>query len=138
MNKISIFKIVTGVAGLYHVLLAGVALLFPIALTSKAFTFALGINIALTPQIEFIGKFVGVYMLAFGLMLLMLAFNPVKYRVFAYPAIILFGIRLINRILFFGALSTTLEMTASRNIIGSVLILLFFLGIWLTLPPKQL
>ena len=127
--KNNIFKLVTGIAGAYHVLLAAIALLFPIEVTSKAFTLALGVNITATPQLEFIGKFVGVYMLAFGLMLLILSYNPVKYRSFAYPALALFGIRFLNRIFFFSALTSTLGMTASRNLIGSVLIFLFFIGI---------
>lgn len=135
--KNNIFKIVTGIAGAYHVLLAAIALLLPIEITSKAFTLALGVNIATTPQLEFIGKFTGVYMLAFGLMLLILAFNPIKYRSFAYPALALFGIRFLNRIIFFNALTSTLGMTASRNLIGSALIFVFFISILLTLPKKQ-
>jgi len=135
--KNNVFKLVTGIAGAYHVLLAAIALLFPIEVTSKVFTLALGVNIAPNPQLEFIGKYVGVYLLAFGLMLLILAYNPVKYRSFAYPALALFGIRFLNRIFFFSALSSTFGMTVSRNLIGSALIFLFFIGILLTLPKKQ-
>lgn len=135
--KNTLFKVVTGIAGVYHVLLAVTGLLFPVEITSKAFTFALGVNIVATPQLEFIGKFVAVYMLAFGLMLIILACNPVKYRAFAYPALILFGIRFISRVFYFSALTSVLGMTLSRNITGSALILIFFLGIWMTMPKNQ-
>ena len=135
--KNNIFKIVTGIAGVYHVLLAAIGLLFPIEITSKAFTFALGVNIAATPQLEFIGKFVAVYMLAFGIILLILAFNPAKYRALTFAGLAVFGIRFINRVFFFGMLSTTFGMTASRNLIGSGLIFLFFIVMLLTMPKKQ-
>lgn len=135
--KNKIFKIVTGIAGVYHVLLAAIALLLPSEITSKAFSFALGVNITVTPQLEFIGKFVGVYMLAFGIILLILAFNPAKYRALTYAGLTVFGIRFLNRIFFFSMLSTTFGMTASRNLIGSGLILLFFIGMLLTMPKKQ-
>ena len=135
--KNSIFKLVTWIAGLYHVILAAIALLLPIEVTSKAFTMALGVNLAVTPQLEFIGKYVGVYMLAFGIMLIMIALNPVRYRSLAYVAVALFGIRFLNRIIFFGALTSTLGMTMTRNIIGSALVFIFFIGILFTMPKKQ-
>lgn len=135
--KNNIFKIVTGIAGVYHILLGAIGLLFPIEITSKAFGVALGVNIAATPQLGFIGKFIAVYMVAFGIMLLILAFNAVKYRVLAYPALAVFGIRFLNRVFFFSLLSTTFGMTWQRNFIGSALILLFFVAIFLTMPKKQ-
>lgn len=135
--KNTIFKATTGIAGLYHVLLAAIGLLFPIEITAKAFTVALGISVSITPELTFIAKFVSVYMLAFGIMLLIVAYNPIKYRAFAWPALALFGARFLNRVIFFGLLSTTFGMTASRNLIGSALILFFFVAIWLTMPKKQ-
>jgi hypothetical protein len=135
--KNSMFKLVTGIAGLYHVLLAAIGLLFPVEITAKAFNVALGVNIAVTPQLGFIGKFIAVYMLAFGIMLLMIARNPIKYRALAYAAVALFGIRFLNRVLFFSLLTSTLGMTATRNLIGSALIFFFFIAILLTIPKNQ-
>lgn len=135
--KNTLFKTVTCVAGLYHVLLGIIGSLFPVEITAKAFKVALGISINVTPEIIFISKFISVYMLAFGIMLLIVASNPIKYRVFAWPALALFGARFLNRVIFFSLLSSTFGMTASRNFIGSVLILFFFIAIWLTMPKKQ-
>lgn len=135
--KNTLFKAATGIAGLYHILLAAIGLLFPIEIAAKAFTVALGISIKVTPELTFIAKFISVYMLAFGIMLLILAHNPIKYRAFTWPVLALFGARFLNRVIFFGLLSTTFGMTLSRNIIGSVLILIFFLGIWMTMPKEQ-
>ena len=135
--KNNIFRIVTGIAGIYHVLLAVIGLLFPIETMVKAVTIALGVTLNIDPQLTFISKFVSVYMLAFGIILLILAANPVKYRVLAFPVLALFGIRLLNRLIFFGAVISTFGMTSSRNLIGTALIFLFFIVILLTMPKKQ-
>ncbi len=135
--KNNIFRVVTGIAGVYHVILAAIGLLLPIEITAKAFNIALGISVTLTPEVTFIAKFVAVYMLAFGIILLILASNPIKFRSLTYAALALFGVRFINRVIFFSLLSSTFGMTASRNLIGSVLILFFFIVIWLTMPQKQ-
>ncbi len=134
--KNSIFKISTGLVGVYHVILGAIALLLPVEITAQAFQTILGISLNIDAQLLFIGKFVGVYMLVFGIMLILVASNPVKYRVFAWPAIVLFGIRLINRIFFFTALTTTLGMSPSRNIIGTIFILIFFVVMWVSMPKK--
>ncbi len=132
-----LFKIVTGTAGLYHIVLGAIGLVFPIETVVRATTLTLGVTLQADQQLAFILKFVSVYMLAFGIMLIIFAFNPVRYRALLVPTLILFAIRLINRIAFFGLLSSTFGMTAQRNMIGAGLILFFFLAIWLTMPKKQ-
>ena len=131
-----IFSIVTGIAGAYHILLAVAGFLLPRTLVEKVISTAFGVVLEVDPQLSLIVKFVSVYMLAFGVMLLILASNPVKYRVFAIPALVLFGLRFVNRLLFFNAL-TALGMPVSRNVVGTVLILLFFVAILVFLPKKQ-
>ena len=135
--KNNIFRIVTGIAGAYHVLLGVIGLLFPIETMVKAVTIILGVTLDVDPQLTFISKYVSVYILAFGIMLLILAANPTKYRVLALPALALFGIRLLNRIVFFGAITSTLGTTSARNIMGTGFIFLFFIAILLTMPKKQ-
>jgi len=134
--KNRIFKIVTLVAGAYHVILAVAGLLCPADMAVKVVTMAFGITLELGPQIALILKFASVYMLVFGIMLLILAYNPIKYRAIAIPALVLFGIRLINRIILFSTL-TAAGMSVTRNIIGTAHIFFFFLAILLCLPWKQ-
>ena len=135
--KPTLFRAVTVVAGVYHVVLALIALLLPAETTVRAFAFALGVNVTITAELAVIAKYIGVYMLAFGLMLLVLASNPGRYRVFAYAALVLFGARFLNRILYFDLLNSTFGMTASRNIIGTALILFFFVTILWTMPRRS-
>ena len=135
--KNTLFKAVTGIAGVYHVLLAGIGLFLPIDTAAKAFKLALGVSVSVTPEITLITKFTAGYMLAFGVMLLMLSWQPIKNRALAWPALLLFGARFLNRVVLFGTLSSTFGMTASRNAIGSALILFFLVAIWLTMPGKE-
>ncbi len=134
--KNRIFTIATGIAGAYHLLIAAAGFLCPVDTVVKVVDVAFGVVLEVGPQLALILKFVSVYMLAFGVMLLVLSSNPIKYRAFAMPALVLFGLRLINRILFFSML-TSAGMSVSRNVIGTGLIFIFFTAILFSLPKKK-
>lgn len=135
--KPTLFRAVTAVAGVYHVVLALIALLLPAETTVAAFAFALGVEVTVTPELALIAKFIGVYMLAFGGMLLVLASDPRRHRRLAWVALLLFGVRFLNRILYFDLLNATFGMTAARNTIGTALLLFFFVGILWTMPRRS-
>lgn len=111
-------------------------MLLPAETTVRAFAAALGVEVAIDPQLALIARFIGVYMLAFSAMLLILASDPARYRIFAVPALVLFGVRFLNRIVFFGLLSSTFGMTAWRNAVGTAILLVFFLAILWTMPRR--
>jgi hypothetical protein len=134
--KTKFFRIISGVAGIYHVVLAGVGLILPIETTAKVVSLAFGVVFEINSHIELLLKFTSTYMLAFGIMLLILSSDPIKYRNLAIPTLTLFGIRLINRVLFFSLLLSA-GMSETRNIIGTTLILFFFVALLLTMPKKQ-
>ena len=134
--KEKLFRLVTGIAGVYHVLLAVAGFLLPEDAVENVIQMVFGVTLAIDPVLGLIVKFTSVYMLAFGVMLLLLATNPAKYRAFALPALILFGLRFLNRLIFFGTM-TSAGMTASRNIVGTGLILFFFVAILVLLPKKD-
>ncbi len=135
--KNRMFKIVTGVAGIYHIILALAGLLCPVDLAVKVVTMAFGLALEVGPQLSLILKFTSVYMLAFGVMLMVLSINPVKYRALVIPALVLFGIRLINRVMLFDVL-TSAGMPVSRNVIGTAHIFFFFIAMIILLPKAQL
>ena len=135
--KRNIFKAATAVAGVYHIILAVIGLLFSAEMTTKASQIALGVVLKVDPQMMFVAKFAAAYMLAFGIMLLVLAYNPVKYSLLAVPAAVLFGVRFLNRIFLFNAVSSTLGMSWTRNFIGSAVIFLFFALIYFTRPTAK-
>ena len=135
--KRNIFKAATAVAGVYHIILAVIGLLFSAEMTTKASQVALGVVLKVDPQMMFVAKFAAAYMLAFGIMLLSLAYNPVQYRLLAVPAAALFAVRFLNRVFLFNAVSSTLGMSWTRNFVGSALIFLFFALIYFTRPTAS-
>lgn len=135
--KETIFKATTATAGVYHIILAFVGLFLSAELTAKAADIALGVTLKGDSQLMLVARFAAAYMLAFGLMLLFLASNPRKFRTLAFAAVVLFGIRFLNRILLFNLVSATFGMSATRNIIGTAIIFVFFALILLTMPKKS-
>ena len=133
--KLNILKATTGIAGAYHLVLALVGLCAPTDMLIRTVDMAFGVTLAISPQLGLILKFTSVYMLAFAAMLLLVSFNPVRYRVFVFPALILFGLRFVNRVLFFGTL-TSVGMSLPRNLLGTGVIFLFFVTMLLCLPKR--
>jgi hypothetical protein len=135
--KETIFKAATAIAGVYHIILAFIGLCLSAELTAKAAEIALGVTLKGDSQLMLVARFAAAYMLAFGIMLLCLAANPRKFRLLAFAAVALFGIRFLNRILLFNLVSSTFGMSATRNIIGTAIIFVFFAVILLTIPKKS-
>ena len=133
-NKI--FSVFTGIAGAYHILLAAAGFMLPSDMVARVINIAFGVPLDVDPELLLAVRFSSVYMLAFGVMLLILALNPVRYRALAFPALILFGLRFVNRLLYFNTMTAS-GMPVSRNVIGIILISLFFAGILVFLPKKQ-
>jgi hypothetical protein len=106
-------------------------------MTAKAAEIALGVILEGDSQLMLVARFAAAYMLAFGMMLLFIASNPHKFRLFAFAAVVLFGIRLLNRILLFNLVSSTFGMSAARNVMGTAIIFVFFALIFLTMPKKS-
>ena len=135
--KDKLFKIFTGIAGVYHIILGVAGLILPADMFVKVSSLILGFSPNVDNQFQFIVKFSSAYILVFGIMLLLLAANPIKNRALVIPALVLFGIRLINKIVFFSSIASSFEIANSRNIFSIVAILFFFLGILLTMPKKE-
>lgn len=137
-NKNMIFRFVTGFAGVYHILLGISALIFPSSLLVKVTNLILGLSPVVDEQFQLIAKFTGAYVLVFGVMLLLLARDPVKYNVLVLPALLLFGIRLVNKIIFFGSISNVYGMPFSRGMFGIASLAVFLLAIGFTAPKGSL
>ena len=127
------FKIVTGIVGAYHLALGVVGLTLPVETIAEVVKVVLGFVLEPTDQLPVILKFASVYLLAFGGMMLLLFSNPVKYRVFALPALALFGVRFVINIVFFDVISP--DRTGEvMSYLSLGLIAFFFLAILFTMP----
>ena len=115
--KIRLFRIVIGYASIYHILLgllgtfAGPSIV--VGLSSTIF------GISPTPDDQFLvtGRFAAAYMLAFGMMLGLLAIDPRKYSMLVWPGVVLFALRIFDRLVYAGQLERAFGTTLGRSLI---------------------
>ena len=135
--RTKLFKILTAVAGIYHIILGVATLVFPATLMQKTIGTIMGISPIIDDQFLLVAKFAGVYALAFGAILLILTHNPNKYKILTYPVLGVFGIRLINKLVFMGTISSLYNVSMGRSLYAIISIAVFFFGILLTAPWKE-
>ncbi|MBP9749175.1 MAG: hypothetical protein KBD21_00320 [Candidatus Pacebacteria bacterium] len=134
--KNNIFKLLAGVVGIYHVILGVSALVLPTDVMTKVVSTILGVVPVADEQFLLIAKYTGAYVFIFGILALLLASNPHKHRSLIYPILFLFGIRMIDRVLFFGSIAAISTSTA-QIWFGTISIAFFFFGLLLTIPKKD-
>ena len=133
--KERIFKIVTGIVGVYNVALGGLVLILPVEKVVSVVEAMKGYSLEVTSQLPLILKFTSAYLLAFGIMMLLLSRNAQKYRVFALPALVLFGTSFLNNIWLFDEIAP--HRSGSITGVTLTLILFFFLSILFTMPKRR-
>ncbi len=136
--SLNIFRFVAGFASIYHLLLGLVATFasagFVISIASSVY----GITINIDPNIFIsLARFVGSYMIAFGLMMGLVALKPTLYRNFAWVAVILFALRLFDRLVFFDTLEKALNITWASSIPTIVVVTLMAVSLIIFMPKKQ-
>lgn len=135
--KMTLFKVFVGIAGLYHVFLGLCGLLMPIEMFADISGLILGLRPEIGPQFQMATKFASTYVLVFGVLLLVLFKDPIKYRLLAMPVLTLFGVRLINKLVFFGSIGQAFDVSFARNLFAVAIVAVFFFGILLTLPKAE-
>jgi len=76
-------------------------------------------------------------MIAFGLMMGLIAKNPIKYRRFAWVGVALIIIRLFDRIVFFKALQSTLNISLVNSLPTIIVISLMAIGLVVCMPKDN-
>ena len=82
----------------------------------------LGLQVRYNPQLFYIAKPFGVYVLCFGLLLLLAAWNPVKNRAVVTVAAILFLARACQRLLLAHEFEALFGVTARRNALYIIIV----------------
>ena len=109
------FRVTTGIAAAYHLVLGMALLLLPVGAMDPVTRIFLGTELEFGPQMSMIGKFVSAYILAFGVMLSLLCWNPARLRALVIPVLVLFGIRLVNKLVFLTTIEETFGVTRGRS-----------------------
>lgn len=136
-TKERVFQITAAIAALYHLTLGLAGLLLRAGTLESTIQTFLGFVPEFTPALAMAVRFAGAYVLAFGVMMGLLALNPRRYRVLCIPALVLFGVRLVNRILLFGQISELYSVSPARNLFGVGSLAVLFVLILATAPKQD-
>lgn len=134
--RMTLFRIATGVAAVYHLVLGGALLLLPEEALGGVAGLFLGMELVIDAQMAMVGKFAASYLLAFGVMMGLLCLRPVRLRALVMPALLLFGVRLANKLVFMAEIEEIFGVARGRSLFALVSIALLFGVIAWTRPME--
>jgi hypothetical protein len=127
-------RLLAGFMGIYHLLMG----LFGIVsgqMAARVGQILWGAHVTVDAQFSYLAKFLAAYVIAFGLMLLFVAKDPVRYGSLVYVAALLGAIRIAERAIFADELQAAFSIGISRTIWTVVVVAALNLGLIL-LKPK--
>jgi hypothetical protein len=134
MNKQLFLKVVLWLICLYHIFMgAGAFLSEDIAVWLADVAF--GIKLQVTPQISYLAKLLGVYVVVFGLMVAVAAHDPARHPSLLNIVIILYGLRILNKLVFADLFTTAFAAPPYRAWLD-IAMLAAFGGTVLLLKPQ--
>lgn len=135
-NRLQIFQTLASIVAVYHIIL-GVTVTFAspdlVVIVTKLYRVTPTIN----SEFLYLAKFTAAYGLALGVMMAMVALNPRKYRMFAWGAVVLFGVRIFQRLFFFNLLNDAFHVSMSQNFMTIIPIGLLALGLAFFMPNGE-
>ncbi len=120
MNRHTGIKILAGFMGLYHILMGILGIVSGSWAAWGAHTLWHA-SVTVDPQFTYLAKFLGAYVLAFGVMMLFIAKDPVRYGALVYPAVIVAVIRIGERLVFARELRDAFGVGMDRTI-GTIIV----------------
>jgi hypothetical protein len=120
MNRHTGIKVLAAFMGVYHILMGaiGIASGSMAAWGARVLWHA---NVMVDPQFTYLAKFLGAYVVAFGIMMLLIAKDPVRYGALVYPAVAVAIIRIGERLVFAGELKAAFGIGMDRTI-GTIIV----------------
>jgi hypothetical protein len=135
MNTYKPFKALAGFMGVYH-LLIGILGLASGEMAARVGVVVYGAHVEVTPLFSYMAKYLAAYVIAFGVMMLFAASDPVKYRKLVYVAVLLAVVRILSRLIFASELQAAFRIGMNRSLITIATVAILNLGL-LLLMPKQ-
>lgn len=132
-----LLKIILFIIGIYHIGLGIITFIpgEPAAFLAKNF---FGMTFIVNTQILYIAKLLGIYAVAFGIMILVVMKDPRKYQILLNIAILVYTLRIINRIIFASEIQSAFQVSMLSMIIEIILLLFFGSAIFYLKPKKVL
>lgn len=133
MERHTGIRILAGFMGIYHILM-GILGIVSGATAAWGAHVLWHANVTVDPQFSYLAKFLGAYVVAFGVMMLFIAKDPVRYGALVYPAVVVAGLRIAERLIFAGELKTAFGIGMERTIGTIVVVGILNLGLLLLKP----
>ena len=128
-------RVLAGFMGVYHVLM-GLFGMISGEMAARVGQLMWGAHVTVDAQFSYLTKFLAAYVIAFGLMLLFVARDPVRYGSLVYVAALLGAIRIAERLIFANELQAAFAIGMSRTIGTIVIVAILNLGL-IFLKPKN-
>ena len=84
-----------------------------------------GLTVNVSPELAYLVKPFGMYLIAFGIAMGVAAWNPVKNRAIITIGVVLIALRVIQRIVCAGEVQELFNVSAGRNMVSIVIVALF-------------
>lgn len=136
MNKEAALKVVLWAIAAYHIVLGGGAFLSA-RVAEQVAQSLFGIHLTLDPAMAFVVKVLGVYAITFGVVTAVAARDPARHRVLLNVIVLLYVLRIANKLLFKNEYVTGLEVSSARVWIESALLAAFGLAVLVLRPRPQ-
>src|SRR5216684_3990340 len=135
MNRHTGIKVLAGFMGVYHILMGILGIVSGSWAAWGAHTLWHA-QVTVDPQFSYLAKFLGAYVVAFGVMLLAIAKDPVRYGPLVYVAALLGAIRIVERLVFAAELKQAFGIGFDRTIVTAIIVLALNGGLIL-LKPRE-
>lgn len=121
-------RVLVGFIGGYH-LLVGLMLLVSGDMSIRTAKALAGWTIHGNPEMRIVGEILGCYILAFGLMMVMAAIDPIRGSNLINVGLVLIALRLLQRLVFSGKVVEVFQVPAGRHWTAFVIVLLLGLAL---------
>jgi len=135
MDRHTGIRFLAGFMGIYHIVMGCLGIVSGGAAAWGAHVLWHA-NVSIDPQFTYLAKFLGAYVIAFGVMLLFIAKDPVRYGALVYPAVLVAVLRIAERLIFAGELKSAFGIGMQRTIGTIIIVGALNLGL-LLLKPKE-
>jgi len=135
MNKHQGIRLLAGFMGVYHILM-GILGIVSGATAAWGAHVLWHANVVVDPQFSYLAKFLGAYVVAFGVMMLFIAKDPIRYGALVYAAIVVAVLRIAERLIFASELKSAFGIGMDRTIITVIVVVALNLGL-LLLKPRE-
>jgi len=132
----TLLKIVLLAISIYHIALGIFAFISENAAVYLAESF-FGMTLIATPQLSYFAKLLGIYAFIFGVIMLYVMRDPDKYKEIIKVTIILYALRVINRIVFAGLVQKAFQVSDFSMILEIFLLIFFGGALWALMPRKR-